>query len=191
MVRGLLLAAGGGRRYGMPKALVPYRGRLLVEHAVESLRRGGCERVTVVLGAGADQVRATADLAGADDVVNPDWESGLGSSLRIGLAALDNADPGEEAVLIRLVDTPGIGAEAVRRVIDAGRAEGVLSRALIRATYGGEPGHPVLIGRAHWPDVRRAAAGDRGAGPFLRGATGLRQIPCEDIADGTDIDTPE
>jgi nicotine blue oxidoreductase len=174
----------------MPKALVPYRGRLLVEHAVDSLHWGGCDRVTVVLGAGAEQVLARADLAGADEVLNPDWASGLGSSLRAGLAALTDADPDEEAVLIRLVDTPGIGPDAVRRIIDAARAEGAVSRALVQATYRGEPGHPVLIGRAYWPDVRREATGDRGAGPFLRQATGVLRVPCEDIADGTDIDTP-
>ncbi|MGC3002962.1 NTP transferase domain-containing protein, partial [Streptomyces sp. G35A] len=62
-VTGLLLAAGGGRRLGgRPKALLPHRGRPLVEHAVRVLRAGGCERVHVVLGAGADEVRARARL---------------------------------------------------------------------------------------------------------------------------------
>src|SRR5437588_1746517 len=85
---GLLLAAGGGRRYGMPKALVERDGRLLVEHAAQVLRAGGCDPVVVVLGAAADEVRRRADLAGAIVVDNPDWADGMGSSLRAGLAAL-------------------------------------------------------------------------------------------------------
>jgi len=88
-VAGLLLAAGGGQRLGgRPKALLRYRGRPLVEHAVEVLRAGGCARVHVVLGASARQVRESADLSGCVVVDNPRWEEGLASSLRAGLASL-------------------------------------------------------------------------------------------------------
>lgn len=72
MVAGLLLAAGGGRRYGMPKALVRQGEKLLVERAAETLRAGGCAPIVVVLGAAADRVRAEADLGDALIVVNPD-----------------------------------------------------------------------------------------------------------------------
>ncbi|MGI8626210.1 MAG: nucleotidyltransferase family protein, partial [Geodermatophilaceae bacterium] len=86
-VAGLVLAAGAGRRYGMPKALVTYEGRLLVERAYRLVAEV-CDPVFVVLGAGADEIMSRADLGRARVVVNSDWETGMASSLRTGLAAL-------------------------------------------------------------------------------------------------------
>src|SRR5262245_52916064 len=61
-VAGLVLAAGGGRRYGGPKALVHHEGQLLVERAVSTVREAGCAPIVVVLGAAAAEVRAQAKL---------------------------------------------------------------------------------------------------------------------------------
>jgi CTP:molybdopterin cytidylyltransferase MocA len=179
---GLLLAAGGGRRYGMPKALVEHDGRLLVERGVRTLRDGGCAPVVVVLGAAADEVRQRADLGGATVVDNPDWARGMGSSLRAGLAAA--AGTGAPAATVLLVDTPGVTAEAVRRV-----AEGAVEDSLRAASYQGRQGHPVLLGRAHWPGVAALAVGDVGARRYLA-AHGVTLIPCDDVADGADVDSP-
>jgi nicotine blue oxidoreductase len=188
-VAGLVLAAGAGRRYGRPKALVEIGGRLLVDRALATVRDAGCAPVVVVLGAGAGEVSTRADLAGAVTVVNQDWDSGMGSSLRAGLAALDTtgADTtGTDAVIVLLVDTPGITPEAVRRV-----AAHAAPDALAGATYGGQPGHPVLLGRAHWAGVARAAVGDVGARRYLSAhADQVISVPCEDVADGTDLDEP-
>lgn len=76
---------------GRPKALLPYAGLPLVEHAARALRDGGCSPVRIVLGAAAEDVRGHADLTGYEVTVNPDWEQGMGSSLRAGLAALVEA----------------------------------------------------------------------------------------------------
>jgi CTP:molybdopterin cytidylyltransferase MocA len=183
-VAGLLLAAGAGRRYGMPKALVAYDGGLLVDHGVRTLRDGGCIPIAVVLGAQSADVRARADLGDATAVVNEDWDTGMGSSLRAGLIALGSTTA--EAAAVLLVDTPGITAAAVARILPYGRPE-----ALAAATYGGEMGHPVLLGRDHWPGAIEAATGDRGARPYLRQRRDdLVLVACDDISDGTDIDTP-
>ncbi|MGV9314662.1 nucleotidyltransferase family protein [Streptomyces sp. NPDC003691] len=185
-VAGLVLAAGGGRRLGgRPKALLRRLGRPLVEHAVSALRTGGCDPVHVVLGAAAGRVRAEADLTGAVPVENPDWARGMGSSLRAGLDSL--AATGAEAVLVVLVDQPGIGPAAVRRVRAADGGRG----ALVSAAYGGERGHPVLFGADHWPEIAREAVGDRGARAYLRAhAAGLTLVECGDVAEPYDIDTP-
>src|SRR5262245_9872859 len=188
-VAGVLLAAGAGRRYGMPKALVTYDGRLLVEHGLATLRSGGAEPLVVVLGAQHHDVLARADLAGATVVVNGDWDTGMGSSLRAGLGALSEsaaAFGSVDAAAILLVDTPGITPAAVRRIIHRGAPA-----ALAAASYGGELGHPVLLGRDHWPGVIEAAVGDRGARPYLRAHRDLLAlVPCDDVASGEDIDTP-
>jgi len=181
-VAGLLLAAGAGRRFGMPKALVRHDGKLFVERAADVLHAGGCGPVVVVLGALADDVRTTAILSGASLVDNPDWESGMGSSLRVGLSTLAPTDA--EAVLVLPVDTPGVTEAAVRRL-----AELASPTALARATYAGKPGHPVLIGRDRWAEVAELADGDEGARPYLA-ANPPHEVPCDDIATGDDVDTP-
>ncbi|MDF9816381.1 CTP:molybdopterin cytidylyltransferase MocA [Streptomyces sp. SPB162] len=147
-VAGLLLAAGGGRRLGgRPKALLEYAGRPLVEHALRALREAGCGPVHIVLGAAADEVRERADLEGCVLVDNPDWAGGMGASLRAGLRSLADtevrrAGTGAQAVVVALVDQPGIGSGAVARVIHAYQGPSSLAA----ASYGGRRGHPVLFG---------------------------------------------
>ncbi|MDO0924981.1 nucleotidyltransferase family protein [Streptomyces sp. TG1A-8] len=184
-VAGLLLAAGGGRRLGgRPKALLEHRGRPLVEHAAGVLRAAGCDRIHVVLGARAADVRARAELTGCALVDNPDWARGMGSSLRAGLGSL--AGTGARAALVSLVDQPGIGAGAVARVLGAFEDEETLAS----AAYDGVRGHPVLLGAAHWPGVAAAATGDRGARSYLaEHAAAVRLVECADVAEPYDIDT--
>jgi nicotine blue oxidoreductase len=182
-VAGLLLAAGAGRRFGRPKALVRHRGALFVEHATSVLTEAGCVPVVVVLGASADAVRANASLPGVSLVDNTGWPTGMGSSLRAGLSELSASDA--VAAVILPVDTPGVTPAAVARLMsNAGKDS------LARATYHGAPGHPVLIGRAHWEAVRESATGDAGARDYLRRHEVL-EIPCEDVATGEDVDHPE
>lgn len=179
-----MLAGGAGRRYGMPKALVVVDGRRLVERGLATLRDAACDPIVVVLGAAAQQVRSSTDLSGATVTDNPEWHTGMGSSLRAGLAALA-AFP-VEAVAVLLVDTPGVTAAAVRRLRRLGGSTG-----LAVATYHGQPGHPVLLGRYHWPAVSAMAVGDAGARRYLAAHADLvTHVPCEDIADGTDLDVP-
>jgi molybdenum cofactor cytidylyltransferase/nicotine blue oxidoreductase len=184
-VAGLLLAAGGGRRIGAPKALLRRGDRLLVESAVEILREAGCSPVVVVLGAGVERVRARADLGDATVVVNDAWATGLGSSLRAGLAAL--ADTDAVAAVVLLVDLPGITPEAVRRVAALPYPE-----ALVCATYGGRRGHPMLLGRAHWSGISTLAKVDVGARPYLLARAGqVLDVACDGVASDDDVDTPE
>ncbi|MFD7295409.1 NTP transferase domain-containing protein [Streptomyces sp. NPDC059897] len=184
-VAGLLLAAGGGRRLGgRPKALLSHRGRPLVEHAVHTLRAGGCDPLHVVLGAAACDVRERAVLEGCQVTENPDWADGMGSSLRAGLEAL--ADTAANAALVLLVDQPGIGPGAVARVLAAYDSPASLAA----AAYGGERGHPVLFGRDHWAGIAASADGDRGARAYLKEHAGaLELVECGDIAEAYDIDT--
>jgi molybdenum cofactor cytidylyltransferase/nicotine blue oxidoreductase len=191
-VAGLLLAAGAGRRMGTPKALlrderdVPY-----VDRALGRLLDGGCELVTVVLGAAADDVRALLDEAGwsvddaVDVVVADDWDEGMGASLRAGLRALASCPDDVSAALVTLVDLPDVDEAVVARVLATATGSDVLTR----ASYDGEPGHPVLLGRDHWGGVAQTATGDRGARDYLRGRDVLT-VECGDLATGRDVDTP-
>ena len=190
-VVGLLLAAGAGRRMGSPKALLRHPdGEAWVSRAARILAAGGCDPVLVVLGAAAEQVRPLVP-AGFAVVVADDWDEGMGASLRCGLTALLDQPtlldqpPGVQAVLIGLVDTPGVSAEVVARL----RAALTGPDGLARAAYAGVPGHPVLIGSAHWRAAAQAASGDTGARGYLAGRA-VTLVECGDLGFGDDVDLP-
>lgn len=179
--QGLLLAAGAGTRMGRPKALVSDPDGSWLLRGVRVLDDGGCEGVTVVLGARSAEAAALLDGLGVELVVAPDWESGMSASLRAGLRAMPG---GVDSVLVLLVDLPDLTAEVVRRVLGSGAGPGSLAR----ATYDGRPGHPVLIGRDHWAGVLDTASGDRGARDYLETHANLA-VECGDLATGIDVDT--
>jgi CTP:molybdopterin cytidylyltransferase MocA len=180
-VAGLLLAAGAGSRMGRPKALiVDDDGTSWLARGVEVLRQGGCDAVTVVLGAAAEEAQ-TLVPDGVTVVVADDWAEGMSASLRAGLLALEDTDA--DAALVTLVDLPDVTDHVVHRVLTAGADRA----ALIRTTYDGIPGHPVLLGREHWFGVRAAAVGDRGARDYLANHA-LVEVECGDLATGWDVD---
>lgn len=182
-VAGLVLAAGAGRRFGSPKALAVLDGVRLVDRAVRVLTDGGCGQVLVVAGA------APLQVPGARVVDNPDWGTGMGSSLRAGLGALLGARPPRaDAAVVLLVDTPWVGPGAVDRLREA-HADGAV---VAQAAYGGLPGHPVLLGRSVWQQVAGLAVGDQGARAFLRANPRLvTLVDCDGTGDPRDVDRPD
>ncbi len=182
MTAGLVLAAGAGSRMGRPKALMrDPDGTGWLARAVAALVDGGCDPVTVVLGAAAAQARVLVP-DGASVVVADDWASGMAASLRAGLTALD---PASEAVVVTLVDLPDVGPDVVRRV-----ADGAGPATLARAAYAGTPGHPVVLGRVHWAGVAATATGDAGAKSYLTTHHArVVLVECGDLATGVDQDS--
>jgi CTP:molybdopterin cytidylyltransferase MocA len=180
VICGLVLAAGAGTRFGSAKQLAELDGRPLLEHAVLAMVASPVGRVVVVLGSGAEDVLARVDLHGADAVVCERWAEGQSASLACGLAELS----GCEAVVVTLGDQPRLTSDSIRRVI-AGRRENV---AAVRATYHGAPGHPVLLERRLFERMRDVT-GDHGARNLLISMQ-TREIPCDDLGGGQDVDTP-
>jgi nicotine blue oxidoreductase len=179
-VAGLLLAAGAGSRLGRPKALVELGGQRLVDRGVHTLADGGCVPVLVVLGAAETELPDRAST-----VKNPDWATGMGSSVRAGIDALP---PDVDAVIIALADQPLVTPDAVRRLLEA-REQG--ARAAV-ATYKGNQRNPVMLGREYWSTVYGMAVNDVGARAFLRAYSHVvTPVACDDIADPEDIDTEE
>lgn len=181
---GLVLAAGAGSRYGEPKALVRTDGETWVRRAAGALRDGGCDPVFVTVGAAAAEV--TAEVEGlATPVVVEDWASGMSASLRAGHAAVEAS--GAVSVVILLVDLPDVGAEVVGRLL--ARVGPGDERVLARAAYHGNPGHPVVMGRAHFGAALEGAGPDEGARAYLASA-GVVLVECGDLASGRDLDQP-
>jgi CTP:molybdopterin cytidylyltransferase MocA len=184
-VVGILLAAGEGRRFGMPKALVRGTGgETWLERSVQALLDGGVRPVYVVLGASIEATRPEVPEC-CVIVEAANWAEGMGASLRAGLHAVAITPDSVHAALVMLVDTPGVGPEVVSRLVGHGS-----SSVLARAAYDGTPGHPVLLGRAHWSPVRDQASGDQGARGYLR-EHDVELVECGDIGSGDDIDSPD
>jgi CTP:molybdopterin cytidylyltransferase MocA len=181
LIGGLVLAAGASKRFGGQKQLALLDGRPLLEHVLSAMASAPVDRVAVVLGSRAAEVSAGVPLHGAEVVICTDWEEGLGASLRAGVAALDGCD----AVAVALGDQPRISADAIARVVSQRGADELA----VRATYGGVPGHPVLLERtllSRVGDLR----GDAGASQLMHGVP-IREVACDGLGSPADVDTAE
>jgi CTP:molybdopterin cytidylyltransferase MocA len=180
VIGGLVLAAGAAIRFGSAKQLAEFDGRPLLEHSILAMVASPVGRVVVVLGSAAEEVLQSVHMHGADAVVCGRWAEGQSASLACGLAELS----GCEAVVVTLGDQPLVSPDAIRRVI-AARGRGA---AAVRATYRGEPGHPVLLERRLFERMRDVT-GDHGARNLLISMR-TREVPCDDLGGGQDVDTP-
>ena len=163
MVSALVLAAGASSRFGSPKQ------QLLLAPVLERVRRARSIGEIVVV-TGAHQVETDARVMQC-----PDWARGPGASLRCGLAALS---PDTEAAVVVLADGPRLAPEAIDRVVAAWR-EG--SGDIFAASYDGDRGHPVVLGRGAWSQIPDEGA--RAFEPVL--------VPCDDLGAPGDIDVPD
>lgn len=181
MIGGLILAAGGARRFGGRKLLAELDGRPLISHAVEAmLGVAAVGRCVVVLGADAEEIREGASLGGVEAVVADDWEQGISASLRRGVAELADC----ELILLTLGDQPLITTEAIVATLEM-----VGPEPAARATYDGAPGHPVAI-RAELFEAIAALEGDGGAQGLLEDA-GVRGFEAGHLCRPDDVDTTE
>jgi len=176
-VTGIVLAAGAGRRLGRPKADVLLGGQRLVDRAVGTLLAGGCADVLAVLRPGQ------AAAAGARTVVNPEPDSGMGSSLRRALDELT-----ADACVVLLVDLVGVRPDEVAAVIERHRA----GAQLVAVRRAGRRSHPVLVGRRWYAEFAAAAVGDQGGRSFFdrhRDETSFLDYPdpIEDIDTAEDL----
>jgi molybdenum cofactor cytidylyltransferase len=140
-VTGLVLAAGGSRRLGEPKQLLPYGSGTLLDHTLETARAAGFDQLIVALGGSADEVRRRVDLSGTEVVENPDYGEGCSSSIAAGLRGVDAR---AWMLVLMLGDQPGVTAATIQTLI-AGSGEGTM---LAVCRYEDGRGHPLAFSRA-------------------------------------------
>lgn len=179
----LVLAAGAARRFGSPKQLARLRGESLLLRAVTRATEVAGHSVTVVLGAHAADIAPALRHSPASVVVNRQWEEGLASSLRAGVAQL----PGSTAaVLVTLADQAAITAMDLRRLVASWRQQ---PEYVVAASYDGRTGVPAIF-PANTFSALLELRGDVGAQPLLRRmADRCVRVPMPNAA--IDVDTPE
>jgi len=181
VIAGVLLAAGGSRRFGSQKLVSMLGGVPLVRHAATTLARS-TDALVIVLGHEAEAVRAALSDVDAVVVENPDWSQGLSSSVKCGVAALP---AGVEAIVVALGDQPRIDPLVVRSLIECWRAGG---KPIVSARYRGERGHPVLFDRAVFPQLEMLR-GDVGARTMFEQSPDLVAYVDVDSEVPVDVDT--
>ncbi len=184
-ISAVVLAAGAGSRFGGGKLLAEYRGRPLIEATLLGLREAPVDETIVVVGNDAEGLRGICEAYGVRLAENPDWAEGMATSVRKGLVS---CSPDTRAAVVVLADQPLVGAKAVERLARA--YEDGANVAV--ATYGGKRRNPVLFARGTWPMLGEELSGDEGARSFLkRHPEMVTEVPCDDVADPTDVDTVE
>jgi molybdenum cofactor cytidylyltransferase len=182
LVTGVVLAAGGSRRLGRPKQLLPYRGRTLLDATLTVARECRFDQLLVTLGGSADEVRAEVDLQGAQVVENAEFTTGCGATISAALEAVHQRCDG---VVLMLGDQPGVGADSVRRLIEAGADAPI---AVCR--YLDDVGHPFWFRRDLFDELR-ALHGDKAVWKLIESARWpVTEVPC-DGAVPLDVDTWE
>lgn len=182
-IAAVVLAAGGSTRMGHPKQLIRHDGKALVSRAAEAAAEAGADPVVVILGAQADEIRPIVSrIAGITIVMNPDWETGLASSLTTGLRAVHEAR--RDGVLVTLADQPLVDASVLRRLV----AAFIGGARIVASGYSGTVAVPALFGTEHVPALL-GLTGDAGAGAWLQNRLPEVTVVPLDTA-MLDLDTP-
>lgn len=182
----VILAAGSSSRMGSPKQVLRFRGDSLLRRAALAALGAGCRPVIVVTGAHAELSRRELDGLDVRDVLNTRWETGMASSIRVGVEGLVEADANTAAAVLMVCDQPHATAEIISLLTDAHRVTG---KPVIASTYGGSFGVPALFSRALFAELTR-----------LEGHSGAKEVIQRHASEShflhfqggeVDVDTPD
>lgn len=188
-VAAIILAAGASSRMGRAKALLPWRDTTLLGHEIEVLQEAGVDRIAVVIGMHAQQIRRAVPVP-MPFVFNPRWAQGRSTSLAKGASML-RREPRPDAILVQNVDQPTT-VIVVQRLIEVLQESGADAVQPVYRDAAGEEhgGHPVLLSGALLPallEAREATEGMRGVLHKRR----VERISLDDPTVGLDLDTRE
>ena len=144
----IILAAGGSTRMGRPKQLLQFKGQSLLRRAARVAIDAGCDPVVVVIGHDSAAMLAELDGLGVRAIENPDWQRGIGTSIRAGVREFIALRPETAATFIHLCDQPLIASVTFERLLDARLQSG---KPVCVCSFAKTIGPPVLVDRAIFP----------------------------------------
>lgn len=182
----VVLAAGASSRMGSPKQTLQFRGESLLRRAVLAALNAECRPVIVVTGAHSELSRSELEGLDVREVLNTRWETGMASSIRMGVEGLVSAAPDADAVVLMLCDQPHVTAEVISGLVEAHRASG---RAVVASTYGGSFGVPALFSRTLFAELMRLQGMSGAKEVIKRHAQDAHFLPFQNGE--VDVDTPD
>jgi len=185
VINAIVLAAGQSKRMGKPKPLLHFRNTAFLEQIISQLKRSNVDRITVVLGAGAETIKKSIDLSGTDVVVNKDYRKGQLSSL---IAGLENIPADTEAILVCLVDNPFITKAVVNRLISKFKET---KSPIVVPVFNKKRGHPALFARSLFKELRNAPAQEGARHVLHSNEEKILKLEMPESGILVSIDTPE
>lgn len=159
----IILAAGESKRMGKPKQLLSFNGITLLTSVAKTACESDMQPVIVVLGANAEKIEASMNMAGINLVKNDDWQEGMASSIRKGVTTITEFFPNVDGIVMLVCDQPYLTHEVIKALIEAQRNSGLPVAA---ASYGGKLGTPALFHKSLFSDLM-SLEGDTGARKML------------------------
>jgi CTP:molybdopterin cytidylyltransferase MocA len=188
MISGILLAAGESKRMqGAFKPLLKWGKRTVIGECIHQMRNSQLAEIIVVLGHREMEIRQSLAGSGVQYVINEDYQKGMLSSIKTGLAMLS---PNEDAALIALVDQPMVSSKIIDQLIDAFDKG---DKGIILPAYEGKHGHPIIIGSRYFDAIMQL---DEDLPEGLRAFINAHRNDCLEVQVDTpavieDIDNPE
>jgi len=161
-VGAVILAAGPSTRMGTPKQLLQFGGKTLLRRAASVAVEARCRPVVVVTGANASVCRQSLHGLDVQEAENNQWQSGMSSSVRVGVEAVVAMNPKTAAVVLMLCDQPLVTRDIIAALVAAYRETG---SSIVASRYGESYGVPALFASAHFAELRA-----------LEGATGAKHV---------------
>ena len=182
----IILAAGRSARLGSPKQLLSYQGKNLLQHTIDVAFESEIGPIIVVLGSGIEEISAKLDTNFLTIAENPDWESGMASSVVCGINKMNNLYPDTESAILMVCDQPYVNAKLLKDLIKKQEESG---SSIVASSYENIHGTPALFHKKHFDELT-ALNGDTGARLLIkRYAESIEAIPFD--LGSIDIDTIE
>ena len=181
----ILLAAGESKRFGSPKQLLLYKGKTLLQQAIDTALASGCEPILVVIGANEPAIHASTNFDGTTVLDNKNWKEGMASSVRIGISELQK-NPDINQAIIMLCDQPFVDSALLKSLIERKKAS---QKQIISCFYNQTFGPPALFDQTLFNELLQLR-GNEGAKKILfhnKGNIDMVAFPMGAI----DIDTPQ
>jgi len=185
MINAIVLAAGKSRRMGKLKPLLRFKDKTFLDQIISALRASDADRITVVLGAGAEMIKNSVDLSGTNIVINKDYKKGQLSSLA---AAIKDTPQEMDAILVCLVDNPFITKEVINKIIAKFKET---NNPIIVPVFNKQRGHPTLFSRSLFSELVNAPKEQGARYVLYSNAENVLELEISEDTILMGIDTPE
>ncbi|MDB5110317.1 MAG: MobA-like protein [Mucilaginibacter sp.] len=180
----IILAAGSSSRLGKPKQNLVFQGQTLLQKAIQNALNSVCENVIVVLGANAEMIQPTLTNQPVPVIYNPDWQEGMASSIRHGIAELQQSIPTTTAAILMLCDQPFADAAIINQLVQKKSAS---PKSIIASAYDGTIGVPALFDQSFFSELLQLTGNEGAKKLLLKYADEVVTIPF--LLGDIDIDT--